>query len=97
MFNKMVEIVDNEKFSSDDLKIAGYNLFKKLAAGTAYNPTKKFNGPIMLIKAADNFIQLEDYGLSEVRFLPERVFLNSCTRCLQFSLINTSNECLTNC
>lgn len=75
MFNKMVEIIGDMQYSSDDLKIAGYNLFKKLSAGTIYNPSKKFNGPVTLIKATDNFMTLEeDYGLSKVRFLSKRIF-----------------------
>ncbi|XP_011142771.1 fatty acid synthase [Harpegnathos saltator] len=74
MFDKMVEIIGNKRFSSDDLKIAGYHLFKKLAAGAIYVPTKKFNGPITLIKATDNFIPLEkDYGLSKTCMQPVRI------------------------
>lgn len=79
MFNKMVEIIGDSRFSSDDLKIVGYHLFKKLAAGTIYNPNRKFKGPVTLIKATDNFIPLEkDYGLSNVRYLSGRFFSKIC-------------------
>lgn len=70
MFDKMVEVIGSTRYSSDDLKVAAYHLYKKLAAAAFYNPNKKFSGPSMLIKATENFIPLEkDYGLSQVRFL----------------------------
>lgn len=64
----MLEVIGDTPFSNVDLKIAGYYLFKKLAAAAIYNPDRKFNGSITLIKAADNFVYLEkDYGLSKVK------------------------------
>lgn len=70
MFNEMVKIIGNAQFSNDDLKIAGYSFFKKLAASTIYKPEGKVNGPVTLIRATDTFIPLEkDYGLSKVGFL----------------------------
>lgn len=68
MFDKMIEVIGNTPFVQDDLKIAGYLLFKKLAAAVIYDPNKKIKGPVTLIKAAENFLHLEkDYGLSNVR------------------------------
>jgi len=70
MFDKMIEVIGDTPFTQDDLKIAGYLLFKKLAATVIYNPDKKIKGPVTLIKATDNFLHLEkDYGLSNVRIL----------------------------
>lgn len=70
MFDKMVEMVGNTPFAQDDLKIAGYLLFKKLAATVIYNPNKKIKAPVTLIKATETFLNLEkDYGLSNVRDL----------------------------
>jgi fatty acid synthase, animal type len=67
MFDKMIEAIGDMPFSHDDLKIAGYLLFKKLAACVIYNPTKKIKGPVTLIKATDTFLHLEkDYGLSDI-------------------------------
>lgn len=70
MFNRMVDIIGTTPFTEDDLKIAGYLLFKKLAATVIYSQSKKIKGPVTLIKATDNFLHIEkDYGLSNVRNL----------------------------
>ncbi|KAL3275414.1 hypothetical protein HHI36_020177 [Cryptolaemus montrouzieri] len=54
-------------FSEEQLSVAASSFFQKLVAADKYKPTKKFNGPVTLIKANDNYVQLgEDYGLSEV-------------------------------
>lgn len=67
MFDKMVKIIGDTPFAQNDLKIAGYLLFKKLAAVVSYNPDKKVKGPVTLIKATDNFLCLtKDYDLSKV-------------------------------
>ncbi|XP_018303406.1 fatty acid synthase [Mycetomoellerius zeteki] len=74
MFDKMIEVIGNTPFVQDDLKIAGYLLFKKLAAAVIYDPNKKIKGPVTLIKAAENFLHLEkDYGLSNVCTQPLRI------------------------
>jgi hypothetical protein len=64
----MLQIIGETSFSQEDIKIAGYLLYKRVAASAIYNPNKKFKGPVTLIKAADNFLHLtKDYDLSEVR------------------------------
>jgi len=74
MFDKMIEVIGNTPFTQDDLKIAGYLLFKKLAANVIYNPSKKIKGPVTLIKATDNFLHLEkDYSVSDICIQPVRV------------------------
>ncbi|XP_011870702.1 PREDICTED: fatty acid synthase-like [Vollenhovia emeryi] len=74
MFDKMVELIGDTPFTQDDLKIAGYLLFKKLAAAAIYNPTKKIKGPVTLIKATENFLHLEkDYSLSDICTQPVRI------------------------
>lgn len=66
----MIEVIGDTPFTRDDLKIAGYLLFKKLAATVIYNPNNKIKGPVTLIKATENFLHLEkDYDLSNVRDL----------------------------
>lgn len=68
MFDKMIEVIGDTPFVQDDLRVAGYLLFKKLAASVIYHPNKKIKGPVILIKATENFLHLEkDYGLSNVR------------------------------
>lgn len=67
MFDKLIKVIGNTPFIQDDLKIAGYLLYKKLAANVIYNPSKKIKGPVTLIKATENFLHLEkDYGISDV-------------------------------
>ncbi|XP_043251796.1 fatty acid synthase isoform X1 [Colletes gigas] len=65
--NKMVEIINNSQLKAEDLKVAGYLLYKKLQAAYFYKPSSTYNGEIRLIKTNENFIQLtNDYGLSEI-------------------------------
>lgn len=67
MFDKLIKVIGNTPFIQDDLKIAGYLLYKKLAANVIYKPSKKIKGPVTLIKATENFLHLEkDYGVSDV-------------------------------
>lgn len=74
MFDKMLEVIGNIPFVQEDLKIAGYLLFKKLAAATIYSPTNKIKGPVTLIKATENFLPLEkDHNLSKICTQPVRV------------------------
>lgn len=68
--NKMLELIGNTPFKSEDLKIAGILFYKKLRAANMYKASNKYEGPITLIKAKDNFVSLNnDYGLSEVNFV----------------------------
>ncbi|EZA60541.1 hypothetical protein DMN91_010029 [Ooceraea biroi] len=74
MFNKMLQVIGDIPFAQDDLKIAGYLLFKKLTAAMRYSPDKKFKGPVTLIKATDNFLHLtKDYDLSQICVQPARI------------------------
>ncbi|KAL6267202.1 hypothetical protein P5V15_000279 [Pogonomyrmex californicus] len=74
MFDKMIEVIGNTPFSQNDLKIAGYLLYKKLAANTIYTPNKNIKGSVTLIKASENFLSLEkDYNLSHLCTQPLRI------------------------
>lgn len=69
MFSKMLELIGTTSFESEDLKAAGILFFKKLRAANSYKPTGKYQGPVTLVKAKDNFVSLNtDYGLSQVHF-----------------------------
>jgi len=71
----MLQIIGKTPFAQEDIKIAGYLLYKRAAASAIYNPNKKFKGPVTLIKATDNFLHLtKDYDLSEVR-IEKLIFL----------------------
>lgn len=76
IFDKMIEIIGDTPYSSEDLKIAGYCLFKKLMAVSIYKPDKMYDGPVTLIKATDNILRMEevDYGLSKVVFAEKKLF-----------------------
>lgn len=64
----MLKTIGNTPFDQEDLKVAGYLLFKKLAAVTIYSPDAKIEGPVMLIRATENFLSLKrDHNLSAVR------------------------------
>lgn len=66
LLDKVVEIIDQPQLNVNDLKVAGLLFYKKLLAVYNYNPSV-FNGDILLIKAKDNFVDLdEDYGLSKI-------------------------------
>lgn len=70
MFDKMLEVIGNTPFAREDLKVAGYLLFKKLMAAANYIPEKKIKGPVTLIKAIESFIPMEkDHNLSKVKDL----------------------------
>lgn len=63
--SKMLELIGDKPFDPEDLKAAGLLFFKKLRAANTYKPTSKYQGPITLVKAKDNFVSLtNDYGLS---------------------------------
>lgn len=54
-------------FSAEDLALAASSFYYKLVAADKYKPVKSFQGPVTLIRASDNFVQLgDDYGLSAV-------------------------------
>lgn len=54
-------------YSSDMLAKAATSFYKKLVMSEAYKPSKKFAGPLLFVRAKDNFLNLgEDYGLQEV-------------------------------
>ncbi|XP_012229663.2 fatty acid synthase [Linepithema humile] len=70
----MLKVIGDTPFDNEDLKIAGHLLFLKLLAASLYEPSKKFNGPVTLIKATDNYINIEeDYGLSKICTQPVRI------------------------
>jgi len=74
----MLQIIGETPFAQEDVKVAGYLLFKRVAAAAFYYPNKKFKGPITLIKATENFLYLaKDYDLSEVRI---KIFLFNINR-----------------
>ncbi|KAJ8971093.1 hypothetical protein NQ317_003048 [Molorchus minor] len=64
---RMIQILSGiTPYSSDELATAATSFYGKLNAGDKYKPTEKFNGPVTLVKAIDNYVQMgEDYGLSE--------------------------------
>ncbi|XP_003423914.1 fatty acid synthase [Nasonia vitripennis] len=67
MFEKMYELIGSSPFNSEDIKEAGILFFKKLRAANSYVPGGKYQGPVTLIKAKDNFVTLnDDYGLSQI-------------------------------
>lgn len=58
------------KHSEEDLKNAATAFYYKLVMSEAYKPSSKFKGEVTLVKAKENYVQLEaDYGLSPVIFL----------------------------
>ncbi|XP_072754283.1 fatty acid synthase [Anoplolepis gracilipes] len=74
MFEKMLEVIGNTSFAPEDLKIAGYLLFKKLMAAASYFPDRKIKGPVTLIKATENFVPIEkDHSLSKLCVQPVRI------------------------
>lgn len=77
MFDKMLEIIGDIPYAQEDVKIAGYLLFKKLLAVSLYSSDKKIKGPVTLIKATENFVPIEkDHNLSRVRdFCPSISFI----------------------
>lgn len=64
----MLEIIGDIPYAQEDVKIAGYLLFKKLLAVSLYSSDKKIKGPVTLIKATENFVPIQkDHNLSQVR------------------------------
>lgn len=54
-------------FPKDQLAAAAASFYYKLVAADKYKPTSAFKGPVTLIRALDNYVQMgDDYGLSEV-------------------------------
>lgn len=61
-------------YSDKELLAAAHSFFRKLKVADEYKPSKKFNGDVVLMRATDNFIQMDRaYGLAEVLYF----FLNS--------------------
>ena len=53
--------------SAEDIKTAALAFFKKLAASDSYKPSGIFNGKVILLKAEQNFVEIDsDYGLKKV-------------------------------
>ncbi|CAG9771106.1 unnamed protein product [Ceutorhynchus assimilis] len=54
-------------FPPEQISAAALSFFSKLKAADQYKPQNKFNGPVTLVKAKDNFVDFDaDYGLSKV-------------------------------
>ncbi|KOC60060.1 Fatty acid synthase [Habropoda laboriosa] len=67
VLNKMVELINMPQLNVEDLKIAGLMFYKKLLITYFYKPSNVYTGDITLIKASENFGDVEnDYGLSKV-------------------------------
>lgn len=66
---RTVEIMQNIiPFPPEQVGAAALSFFLKLKAADMYKPQNKFTGPVTLVKAKDNFVEIdEDYGLSKVR------------------------------
>lgn len=66
-FQKMLELVGPTKFSNEDIRNAASLFAKKLISSYFYKPGAIYEGNVILIKAKDNFHQMEnDYGLSQI-------------------------------
>ncbi|KAE8737946.1 Fatty acid synthase, partial [Frankliniella occidentalis] len=65
---RVTELLKNAShFNSEQLAKAATAFYKKLVISESYKPASKFNGPVLFVRAKDNFLQLgEDYGLNEV-------------------------------
>ncbi|XP_060535886.1 fatty acid synthase [Cylas formicarius] len=54
-------------FPEDQISAAALSFYQKLKAADQYKPSGKFKGAVTLVKASDNYVQIdEDYGLSQV-------------------------------
>ncbi|XP_044270431.1 fatty acid synthase [Tribolium madens] len=54
-------------YPKDQLAAAAASFYYKLVAADKYKPNTPFKGPVTLIRAIDNYVQMgDDYGLSEV-------------------------------
>ncbi|KAI8423484.1 hypothetical protein MSG28_012600 [Choristoneura fumiferana] len=61
-------IVESDlRFEKEVVKIAAYTFYRKLVLGDTYKPAAKLASPVILFRARDNYVALdEDYGLREV-------------------------------
>ncbi|RZC35992.1 fatty acid synthase [Asbolus verrucosus] len=60
-------IADSAPYPGDQLAAAAASFYYKLVAADKYKPNSHFKGPVTLIRAIDNYVQMgDDYGLSEV-------------------------------
>lgn len=58
---------DVTPYKPAEIASAATSFYGKLSAADKYKPTGTFNGPVTLVKAIDNYVQMgEDYGLSDV-------------------------------
>lgn len=63
----MVEIIGENIYKGDDLKVGAKMLYDKFLGASFHKPSAKFNGPITLFKAVDGISVIDDnYGLSKV-------------------------------
>lgn len=60
-------VSESTKFPKEQIAAAAESLYFKLVAADQYKATTRFNGPVVLVKASENYVQMgEDYGLSQV-------------------------------
>jgi fatty acid synthase len=60
-------VSDSAPYPKEQLAAAAASFYYKLVAADKYKPNSHFKGPVTLIRAIDNYVQLgDDYGLSEV-------------------------------
>lgn len=63
-------VSDSAPYPKEQLAAAAASFYYKLVAADKYKPNSHFKGPVTLIRAIDNYVQLgDDYGLSEVSFI----------------------------
>lgn len=63
-------VSDAAPYPPDQLAAAAASFYYKLVAADKYKPVQQFKGPVTLIRAIDNYVQMgEDYGLSAVCFV----------------------------
>ncbi|KAJ1529566.1 hypothetical protein ONE63_006337 [Megalurothrips usitatus] len=72
---RVTELLKNATpFNSEQLAKAATSFYQKLVMSEAYKPSTKFNGPVLFVRAKDNFLNLaEDYGLKEVCSSPIKI------------------------
>ena len=60
-------VAGSAPYPNDQLAAAAASFYYKLVAADKYKPNSYFKGPVTLIRAIDNYVQMgDDYGLSEV-------------------------------
>lgn len=65
---RCAEIMSN--FSENEIEEGASSFGKKLNASYVYEPRFKLNGEVILLKAAESFVDLgEDYDLKKVGYL----------------------------